>query len=305
MENLMSFLSKSYAETKKNLQQIAFVRLLYGRMKRCIVSSEDITELSRLIEQNQIVVLKPFSQMKENEMASMVIHGVVKKYLNGYQTVALSKSRSKQLAIPTSTVLLRYPLALLAIPSAHDDYLKVVGAKTRNTIRKAEKQGYEFREFEWNRHLEEIFDINTSKRIRSGGIMHGWYTEPVKPRNYGKEDKHFLKYYGVFKENRLWAYCHWVLCGDFAFLKHFLGHADHLNNGIMNFLMSCSVKNFIGHSHIRWLSYGMLPAGVSGGTIAFRKSVGFEGYATFLDLENNEALLKYSKHVRARGLISV
>lgn len=48
------------------------------------------------------------------------------------------------------------------------------------------------------------------------------------------------------------------------------------------------------------------PAGSKGGgTIDFRKHAGFVGYAAFLDLEDDQELLKYSKRVRSRGLKNV
>jgi hypothetical protein len=208
----------------------------------------------------------------------------------------------ERLGVPKCSVLLRYPLALLTIPSAYEVFLKAVGAKTRNRIRKAEKLGYEFREFEWDSHLDEIFDINNSKELRAAGPMQGWYCEQVKPRHHSEEEQCCLKYYGLFKDDRLWAYCHLVLCGDFVFVKHFIGHANHLKNGIMNYLISSMVRQYLYHSHVQWMNYGIFPAWSREGTIDFRKHAGFEAYAVFLDLEEDRELLKYSKHVRVIGL---
>src|SRR5208337_3108174 len=85
---------------------------------------------------------------------------------------------------PTMAVVLpnnplAYPLALLRIPSTHGEYLKEIGPKTRNMIRKAEQKGYEFKEFNWNDHLDEIYEINISKDARQSESMRGWYREPV------------------------------------------------------------------------------------------------------------------------------
>lgn len=294
-----------YINMKKTLWPMQLVRRFYKNIRRFVASGDEISELSRLIEENRLVVLKPHFQMNENEAARMTVHEVVKDYLEVYRVLWLRRSKMEQLAMPTGVVLLRYPLALLIIPSEHNKYLKTVGAKTRNMIRKAEKEGYYFEEFDWNKHLDDIFKINTSKDIRSAGAMAGWYRELVRPRHLTSEEQFYQKYYGIFKEGHLWAYLNLVLCGDFGFFKHFIGHSDHLRNGIMNYLVSCTVQEYVGHSHIKFLSYGIFPAGSKGSTIDFRKHAGFEGYATFLDLEDDQELLQCSRRVRARGLTNV
>ena len=130
--------------------------------------------------------------------------------------------------------------------------------------------------------------------------MRGWYREPVQPRHHTKEEQQYRKYYGAFKDGKLWAYLYIVLCGDFVAVKHILGHAQHLTYGIMNGLISWTVKEYIGNSQIRWLNYWDLvyessPLGT------FKRHAGFQRYATFLDLESDQDLLKYSEHtVRMR-----
>jgi hypothetical protein len=167
-------------------------------------------------------------------------------------------------------------------------------------IRKAEKQGYEFREFDWNGYLEDIYDINTSKEVRTSGVMHGWYREPVKPRHHSPAELYYRKYYGAFREGRLKAYLNLVLCGDFGFFKHFIGHASDLTNGIMNGLISWTVREYLGHPHVRWLSYGSLPTRLEAGSgVDFKRHAGFEGYVTFFDLNDNRELLRFSKAMRA------
>ena len=301
----MVVLNSALASTNKLLRRIDFVHTLSKNLRRVVATGEEISELSRLIEQNRMVVLKPFSQMKINETGRKTVHETVKDYLETYRTVAVRKFKVARLAVPQGAVLLRYPLALLTIPSAHEEYLKAAGEDTRRKIRKAAIEGYHFREFDWNDNLDAIFKINTSKEIRSAGAMHGWYTEQVKPRHHSEEDRHYRKYYGVFKDDQLFAYLHLILCGDFAYFKHILGHADHLKYGIMYYLVSCTVREYTSHSQVKWLSYGIFPAGSTGGTIDFRKHARFEGYSAFLDLEDDEALQTYSRRVRARGLTSV
>jgi len=281
----------AYSNMKKMLRRFEIVRMLYKSIK----GRQTISPLLDMIEQNRMVVLKPYFQMKGNETDRMIVHETVKDYLDHFGILAVKKTRAEQLSLPKNTVLLHQALALLKLPLSHERYLNTVGAKTRNTIRKAERQAYEFRKFDWNNHLDEIFDINTSKEIRSAGPMHGWYTEPVKPRYHSEEEQRYRKYYGVFKDERLCAYLNLVLCGDFAFFKHCIGHADHLKHGIMNYLLSCTVQEYANHPHIEWLNYEWMSLDRSNSETAFKKHAGFKAYATFLDLEHDQELLKYSR----------
>jgi hypothetical protein len=255
-----------------------------------------IRELSTLIKENRIVVLHPFSSMEMGaRLTHEIVHDVVKDLLKDYGTVRLRRTTAAAIDSPAGDILLFAPLALLRIPSSHEEYLAQVGNKTRNIIRKAERQGYEFKEFVWNDHLDEIFEINTSKEVRQSEPMRGWYTEPVQPRHLSQEELQYRKYYGGFKDGKLYAYLHIVLCGDFAFFRHFIGHAQHLSYGIMNGLLSWAVGEFIGNCQIRWFKYGELSK-ASSSMHSFRKHAGFHGYAILLNLEGDQELLMYSEH---------
>jgi len=282
---------------KNTLRRIGLVRILYTWFKM-----PKNPELIHIIEQNRMVVLKPHSQPKKNNIARMIVHGTVKDFLEHYGAITLRKSQTKQFSISKSTILLPQALALLKIPFSYDYYLRQVGAKTRNTIRKSERQSYIFQEFDWNNHLDNIYDINTSKKVRSAGLMHGWYIEPVKPIYLSLEEKTYIKYYGVFKDTVLCAYLNLIHCGNFAFFKYFIGNADHLKNGIMNYLLSRVVKEYINHSHIEWLNYGWMSHDKSNGESSFKRHNGFKAYATFFDLDNDKDLIKYSMD-RWRGYL--
>ena len=299
----MSFFDVVYSNTKNTLKRMKPIRALTSKIQRIVVSRAEVLELTRLIEDNRMVVLRPYLQ--GNATGHLVAHELMREFLDGYQTIGVRKTTMAKIATPSSAVLLRYPLGLLAIPSTYDEYLSAVRKQTRKRIRKAEDEGYIFKEFAWNDHLEDIFKINTSKEVRSGGVMLGWYREPVKPRYLSNEEQHYHKYYGIFKDGNLLAYLYLIVCGDCCFFKHIMGHADHLKNGVMYYLISCVVRTYTGHSHVKWLKYGILPDGAKAGTIDFRENVRLNGHAIFLDLENDQELLKYSRRVQALGLINV
>lgn len=241
--------------------------------------------LSHMIREGRFVLLHPYVGLENNpRVVREIALDVIEDYLKVYGTIPTKDLR--RMTPFRNATLLRQPLALIKLPTTHEDYLNLVGDKTRNMIRKAERNGYEFNEFVWNDYLDDIYEINTSKTIRAAGVMRGWYTKPVQPRNHSVDEQNYCKYYGAFKDRQLMAYLHLLLCGDHAFFRHFIGHAEHLKDGVMNGLVSQMVKNYIGHPRILWLKYGSLPDGYHGSVYSFRKHAGFRGYATFLDLDD-------------------
>jgi hypothetical protein len=249
-----------------------------------------IREFSNLIKENRVVIFPSYSR-KENDVA--LTHAIVKEWLDLFGIAHLRRTTATAIDSPAGAILLYAPQALLKIPSSHEEYLMGVERETRRQIRLAERQGYEFKEFAWNDHLDEIFEINTSKEVRQSLPMLGWYKEPVQPFHYSVEELQYRKYYGALKDGKLYAYLHFYVCGDFAVSKYIMGHAQHLKHGIMNGLISWTVRECIRNSQIRWLHYGTWAKGPLG---SFKQRARFQGYAVLLDLEGDQELLQYSGH---------
>lgn len=282
------------------VKQFYFVRHIVTYLRRFFGDDQDIAPVLRLIRENRIALLKPCLEMNQDETSREVLRHTVSDFFEHYQTIRVRKVGESAPLPPKGSFLIHQPLAMIGIPPNHESYWNAVGVKTRNMIRKAEKNGYEFQPFNWNDHLDRIHAINTSKEIRSSGKMHGWYTLPVQPRNHTKEDERYRKYYGVFRKNELCAYLHMVECGNFAYFRHFIGHGDHLKHGIMNFLISHAVSKYSGHPTLKWLNYGwMLPDLPSTRTVStFKKHAGFSGFAGFLEIGNDRELNRYHKGMR-------
>ncbi len=279
---------------EKNLKRMPLIQKISDTRHNII----RYRELSNLLNESKFVILHPYNCSETNTTLPFgIIHEVVKDFIDFYGTIQYGRKKNHQIGVSEGTILLYAPLALLKIPSTHEQYLTQVGAKTRNMIRKAERNGYEFTEFIWNEHLDEIYDINTSKEIRHSEPMHGWYKEVVQPRYHTYEELEYRKYYGGFRDGKLYAYLHVLLCGDFAFFKHFIGHAQHLTAGIMNGLLSWAIREYIGNSQIHWFKYGELSNEVNS-MHSFRKHAGFQGYATFLDLKCDQEMFDYSAKKR-------
>lgn len=244
-------------------------------------------EVAHLIGDGEVAVLHPLAGMDMSDRASGdLVREVVTDLLTSYRAMR---------APERGRVLLHHPLALLPIPATPEAYLDAVGPKTRNVIRKAGRTGYEFREFDWNDHLEEIYEVNTSSEIRRGRPMEGWYAEPVEPREMSEH----RRYYGAFKGGRLYGYLHVAVCGDFAFVRHFIGHAEHLTNGIMNGLILTSVERYAGDSPVKWLKYGPFVDDTDSLNV-FKRHAGFGPYATFLELDGDAGLTELARREAVR-----
>lgn len=277
-------------QAKRILKQIPGTQRL-NRIRHKIMR---VRELSSLIKENRIAIFPSYSRMGNDlALTREMVHEIVKEWLDYYGIGHLRRATATAIDAPGGAILLNDPQALLGIPPTHEEYLRLVRRETRREVQLAERHGYEYKEFVWNDHLDEIYEINTSKEVRQFEPMRGWYREPVQPRHDSKEELQYRKYYGGFKDGKLYAYLHYWICGDFAVGRHIIGHAQHLKNGIMNGLISYTVRECIKNSQIRWLYYGAYDEGSLG---SFKKHAGFQAYAVLLDLVCDPQLLKYAEH---------
>lgn len=262
-----------------------------------------VRELSDLVGRRQIVTFPANESIPEDDIICYeLVKEIMTEWLDLYGIVNFRKQTRVDLDLAKTDRLLWYPIAFLQVPNNYEDFLQQVERETRRTIRVAQREGYEFREFVWDDHLDEIYDINTSKETRQGEPMRGWYRNPVQPRRHSKEELQYKKYLGGFKDGKLYAYFHYYLCGSIAVGKHYLGHALHLKNGIMNGLMAYTVQECSGLTGINWIIYGDWQR--TGSLRSFKQHLGFNGYAMLLDLSRDPEMLEYSRDkVRCRWRI--
>jgi len=143
----------------------------------------------------------------------------------------------------------RYDLcSVLKIPADIADW-----ADTHRTARKraarAIRMGYQFQTVERHQYADDIYAINTSLPERQGRPMTSGYQErpsetplPVYPC-----ERHGIHTYGVVLDGTLVAYLWLYRAGDLALVSSILGHADHLDNGVMFLLfagmLDCEIDN--------------------------------------------------------------
>ena len=140
--------------------------------------------------------------------------------------------------------------------------------------RRAIKLGYSFRYITPEKHIAEIFSINTSSDIRQGKAMSASYNdkEIVFPA-----DNH-NKYFGVFKEDKLVAYLWVSIHGELAILTRLLGHAGFLKDGIMYLMLTATIAEIIdNYKEIKFIMYDTF-FGASDGLRLFKSRLGFRPY---------------------------
>ncbi len=109
----------------------------------------------------------------------------------------------------------------------------------RRRAKRARDLGYRFAIVKRHRHADEILKINTSKAIRQKRPMSAGYSvRPSEtPDPFFKCRRHGVHAYGVLgPAGSLVAYLWLYRSGQLALVSSILGHAGHLENGVMYLL---------------------------------------------------------------------
>lgn len=166
----------------------------------------------------------------------------------------------------------------LALCEVTPNYTRtVLNDKSRNMVRKAGRH-FHFFKFDYNQHLDDMFDINISKRVRQGSRMTESYTErptPIMVQDLLCKSVHADLWFGAFDaESKLRAYTNVAVIGEVAIINRILGHGDFLTFGVMNGLIAALVALLVDNTAVRWLNYLDLES-CREGLRKFKESVGF------------------------------
>lgn len=172
----------------------------------------------------------------------------------------------------------QYPPALI---DTHSDYWQEIGTKSRNMVRKAQRRGYVFQSFSYNRHLDDMYEVNTSLPTRGGRPMSASYLqrpEPMKGIDPCLALHHHTIFYGAFAlDDKLRAYCQLVQCGELGIISRILGHGDCLPDGVMNGLVF-NMVTFCRLIGIPWINYLTMESATDG-IERFKRSMAFKPVA--------------------------
>jgi hypothetical protein len=171
--------------------------------------------------------------------------------------------------------------SILILPESFETYwMGPAGYATRRKVRKALKEGYTFAFIDRDRHLDDIFEINTSMGTRQGREMTESYRarpEPFGPLPEYGCPRHQIRTYGVLREGHLVAYTWLYQVGEMCLFSTILGHGDHLNAGVMYLLIAESLKDAMAVSGTKYAMYNMHVSGTEGLRF-FKEQMGFGPY---------------------------
>ncbi|MFI7546055.1 hypothetical protein [Actinoplanes sp. NPDC049599] len=186
-----------------------------------------------------------------------------------------------------------------------EQHIKSFGKGSRlRQKRKAERLGYVVHEFAWAQHVPDIYDINTSKEVRSGGPMRASFrrtieemggapkapSAPIAPACVHHWDLRFGAFLpepghrqgDVVTDERLVAYVALSRRGDVALYSMILGHGDHLANGVL-VLLHHEIVRWVGENQegptadLRFLMYGGRENG-GASLLQWKRQAGFRPY---------------------------
>lgn len=167
----------------------------------------------------------------------------------------------------THTRHARFPLlrtfgvgvALCPLPRQFDEYFMRIEAAARRNVKKARRLGYEFQRIEYNDHLDDIREIHRSAPERQGRmperIANGEVTAANNPKS--TDEAHDYPYFGILKDETLFAYAGCFVCGEICMLETIYGHAARQPDGIVPMLIVAIAEHLIRERpNVRYFSYG-------------------------------------------------
>jgi hypothetical protein len=147
-------------------------------------------------------------------------------------------------------------IALLEITSS-DEWLKRVGKKTRNMIRKAERSGVETRVAEPDEKLAEgIWRIYNESPIRQERKFPHYRTTLENVRKSFHSAQNYM-YIGAFLQEELIGFIQLVHGDNLTIISQILSRQEHLDKAVNNALIAKAVE-VCASKRIRWLMYGRI-----------------------------------------------
>ncbi len=172
-------------------------------------------------------------------------------------------------------------VALCGIRNGFDNYLTQIESSGRRNYKKALRNGYQFRQINFNEHLDEIWNIRRSTTVRQGKMPDSFINEKPKPVSDPKPETkiHSYSYFGIFNDqNMLVAYAGCIQAGELLMILHIYGHSKHQNFGIIPMLFISLVEHTLNsYPYVRFIGYGTY-FGASDSMKRFKKKFNFLPY---------------------------
>jgi GNAT superfamily N-acetyltransferase len=153
----------------------------------------------------------------------------------------------------------QYGYALCKLPGRFEDYFGQLESAARGNYRKALRNGYVVKRFDFNSRLDDIREIWQSTPTRQGTLPAEIREGRVRPNTnpVSRTSFHDYPYFGVFKEEKLLAYAGCLVSGEICNLADFYGHDKYLNDGIVPLLIiEIARECYRSYPAVKIYSYG-------------------------------------------------
>jgi len=165
--------------------------------------------------------------------------------------------------------------SIINIPGTWGEY-RDAHRTARKRVHRAERLGYQCRDYDRALFENDIHLINTSLKTRQGRLM---LDAKLQRETYASLpfypcERHSIRTLGVLKEGSLVAYLLWYRVGEFAHVSETLGHGEHLPHGVMYQLFFTAIRQ-AQQTGARWFGYNLHASGTDGLRF-FKERLGFQ-----------------------------
>jgi hypothetical protein len=153
-----------------------------------------------------------------------------------------------------------YGLALFPLDDQPDAYMKAVESSARRNYKKAIRNGYVFRRINFNDHLDDIWDVRRSTKVRQGEMPDEFINNKPTERDIPKSNSktHDYSYFGIFNQDeKLVAYASCIVAGELMEVEQVYGHSEFQSDGIVPMLY-ISIGSFAvtEYPQVKYYQYG-------------------------------------------------
>ncbi len=167
-------------------------------------------------------------------------------------------SRRRHRKLPLMGVL-THGVALCELPVSFDAYFMLIEAAGRRNVKKANRNGYEFKRIDYNSFLEDIGEIRQSTDQRQGQLSEDFLKGDVSrcENPESNTSMHDYPYFGVVQDGKLYAYMGVLIAGELAIVEHIYGHAGYQNDGVVpKMIVDTAGYLMEHHPSVKWYGYG-------------------------------------------------
>jgi hypothetical protein len=176
----------------------------------------------------------------------------------------------------------QFGFAVCVLPTDFNTYFMSLKSSARGNYRKAQREGYSVKRFDFNAHLDDVREILQSSSVRQGkfpshvreGHVHPISDPPSRTRY------HDYPYFGVFRGGTLFAYASCLIAGELCNIADFYGHIRYEHDGLVALLViEIAQELYKNFPTVKYFSYGTY-FGASENLRRFKRKFLFYPYRT-------------------------